>query len=52
MGGGGGQIEGKNEDFKKKKAEARMLSRQKQKDNMTKKESEIVRLKKHLEIQK
>ena len=38
--------EGKYEDFKKKKAEARGLSRQKQKENMTEKESVIARLKK------
>ena len=46
--------EGKYEDFKKKKAEARGLSRQKQKENMTEKESVIARLKKKklLEMQK
>ena len=38
--------EGKYEDFKKKKAEASGLSRQKQKENMTEKETVIARLKK------
>ena len=47
--------EGKYEDFKKKNAEARWLSCQKQKENMTEKESVIARLKKKkklLEMQK
>ena len=43
--------EGKYEDFKKKKAETRRLSCQKQ-ENMPEKESEIARLKKRLEMQK
>ena len=38
--------EGKYEDFKKKNAEAKGLSRLKQKENMTEKESVIARLKK------
>ena len=38
--------EGKYEDFKKKNAEARGLSCQKQKENMIEKESVIARLKK------
>ena len=38
--------EGKYEDFKKKKAEARKLSCKKQEENVTEKESEIAKLKK------
>ena len=44
------KYEEKYEDFKKKKVEARRLSRQKQKQNMKEKESEIARLKKRLEM--
>ena len=44
--------EGKYEDFKKKNAEAKGLSRLKQKENMTEKESVIARLKKKKLLEK